>query len=129
MHSTRQRMKVQLVANPTTDSAFRLAAERVLGLVPISPEGLQSGLRGSYPHVAVVRGIEDHGAERWYAYGTAIGSTQHPADRNPNRACSIVGRSSRSNHFVAITGDLHQAFSIGQAYLPSLRDDKSRSIE
>ena len=61
-------MKVLLVTNPTTDAAFRVAAESALGLGPISPEGLQSGLRGTYPHVAVVRGIEDHGTERWYAY-------------------------------------------------------------
>jgi len=61
-------MKVLLVTNPATDAAFRVAAERALGHVPVDPEGLQSDLRDSYPRVSVVRGIEDNGAERWYAY-------------------------------------------------------------
>jgi len=61
-------MKVLLVTNPATDVAFRVAAERALDHLPIGPEGLQSGLRESYPRVSVVRGIEDNGAERWYAY-------------------------------------------------------------
>ena len=61
-------MKVYLVTNPPTDSAFRQKAERMLGGDGESPEGLQSVLRRDYPRAAVVRGIEDKGAERWYAY-------------------------------------------------------------
>lgn len=61
-------MKVQLRTNPEADGEFRLAAERVLDDHPVSPEGLQSVLRHEYPRASVVRGIEDNGSERWYAY-------------------------------------------------------------
>lgn len=61
-------MKVLLHTNPATDGAFRMTAERILGEDPASPEGLQSVLRHEYPSAAVVRGIEDNGSERWYAY-------------------------------------------------------------
>lgn len=61
-------MKVQLLTNPATDRVFRLKAERMLGDAAASPDDLQSNLRRDYPRAAVVRGIEDNGAERWYAY-------------------------------------------------------------
>lgn len=61
-------MKILLVTNPAADIGFRVAAERTLGADPASPEGLQSGLIRQYPRVAVFRGIQDRGTERWYAY-------------------------------------------------------------
>jgi hypothetical protein len=61
-------MKVLLVTNPAADIGFRVAAEQMLGERAVSPEGLQSGLIRRYPRVSVVRGIQDRGAERWYAY-------------------------------------------------------------
>ncbi|MEX2547259.1 MAG: hypothetical protein WD830_05660 [Chloroflexota bacterium] len=68
-------MKVLLVTNPAADGAFRLVAEHMLDLNGGTPEGLQSRLRDEYPRASVVRGIEDHGSERWYAYrdGSWIG--------------------------------------------------------
>jgi len=61
-------MKVELVTNPANDGAFRAAAERLMGDDRSGPEGLQSGLVGEFPRVSVVRGIQDRGTERWYAY-------------------------------------------------------------
>jgi hypothetical protein len=61
-------MRVQLVTNPASDGAFRISAQRMLGGDAQSPEGLQADLQGEYPSVSVVRGIEDNGSERWYAY-------------------------------------------------------------
>jgi hypothetical protein len=61
-------MKVLLVTNPASDGAFRTKAQRMLGSDAASPEGLQSVLRSEYPRASVVRGIEDKGSERWYAY-------------------------------------------------------------
>jgi hypothetical protein len=68
-------MKVQLITNPAADGDFRLTAERMLNGDGHTPEGLQSRLRGDYPRVSVVRGIQDNGLERWYVYrdGTWIG--------------------------------------------------------
>lgn len=69
-------MKVQLITNPPADGDFRTSAERLLREDGASPEGLQSHLRGEYPEASVVRGIEDNGAIRWYAYreGHWVGS-------------------------------------------------------
>lgn len=64
----RSSVKVLLVTNPLTDGAFRARAQRMLGKEPVSPGGLQSKLRVDYPLASVVRGIEDNGSERWYAY-------------------------------------------------------------
>lgn len=61
-------MRIQLVTNPLTDGDFRITAERMLSEDGLSPEGLQSHLRSEYPHASVVRGIEDSGSVRWYAY-------------------------------------------------------------
>jgi hypothetical protein len=61
-------MKVLLHTNPAADGTFRLTAERMLDNHPVSPETLQSVLRSEYPRAAVVRGINDNGSERWYAY-------------------------------------------------------------
>lgn len=61
-------MKVQLLTNPATDDLFRISAQRILGRKSESPEDLQTGLQADYPRVSVVRGIEDNGFERWYAY-------------------------------------------------------------
>ena len=33
-----------------------------------TPQSLQLHLRSEYPRALVVRGIEDRGSERWYAY-------------------------------------------------------------
>ena len=61
-------MKVQLLTNPASDHAFRVAAERLLDHLPFSPERLRSSLVRDYPRASVVRGIQDRGTERWYAY-------------------------------------------------------------
>jgi hypothetical protein len=65
-------MKVLLVTNPAADGAFRSTAQRLLGQNGHAPETLQSHLREEYPRASVVRGIQDKGAERWYAYREGV---------------------------------------------------------
>lgn len=65
-------MKVLLITNPAADAVFRSTAERMLGLNGHAPETLQSHLRDEYPRASVVRGIQDNGAERWYAYREGV---------------------------------------------------------
>jgi hypothetical protein len=87
-------MIVRLITNPTSDAHFRDKAEGILADGADSPIGLQARLREDYPSASVVRGIEEQGAERWYAYrdGRWIDSARdsRKADQKPPPGASAI---------------------------------------
>jgi hypothetical protein len=61
-------MSIRLITNPAADADFRNSAEGLLADGAASPTDLELRLQRDYPRVSVVRGIDEPGMERWYAY-------------------------------------------------------------